>query len=92
MSRVFVFRCPECSKLERSDQPGEPCCTGPDPSRHEHDLQVMHLQWIEEKRVSNLEFIAPPDYSAMRARSPLIFPDTDERVKAAVKRSLILPG
>lgn len=38
---AFVFRCPECNKLERFDDAYEPMCTGPSPSRDEHTMTLM---------------------------------------------------
>lgn len=91
---TYVFRCPECAKLFRSDEPGEPCCDGPSESSHDHPLEVMHLVKIEDREVG---------FGARRAEGKLIMPNDlgwiDEEAKAVLGESvlserklIILPG
>ena len=87
---VSTFICPVCEKKVRQTEPGEPCCTGPSETRHDHEITVMWLHKIDIPKQSELGFLAPSAYAEARAEAPLIFLDTDPRVKAAVK--LILPG
>jgi len=62
---VYTFRCPVCAKFFRSEEPGEPCCTGPSETLDEHELAVMHLYSIERRAIA-------PDKAAARASGPLI--------------------
>jgi hypothetical protein len=40
---VYVYQCPLCRARFRYDDPYEPICTGPSPSRDEHAPEVMRL-------------------------------------------------
>jgi len=69
---VYVFGCPICHKEYRSDEPGEPCCTGPSETRDEHVLEVMHLLRVESTRY---EGNINPVKAGERAAGKLIMPD-----------------
>jgi hypothetical protein len=62
---TYVFKCPVCHKLIRSDEPGEPVCTGPSEMRDDHEHTVMHLHKRQSVEVS-------PEYGAARAEGPLL--------------------
>ena len=63
--RVYIFRCPLCAKTYRSEEPGEPCCTGPSESRDDHELTLMHLLRVDAIEIH-------PARAAVRAAGPLI--------------------
>jgi hypothetical protein len=65
LKSTFTFRCPVCAKTFRTDEPGEPCCTGPSEMRHDHDLAVMRLVQIDRREIS-------PIYAERRAHGPMI--------------------
>lgn len=48
----YTFVCCVCSKQFSSDEPGEPCCTGPSETRDDHPLQVMRLLRIDKEQVN----------------------------------------
>ena len=62
---VYTFICPVCAKIFRSQEPGEPCCTGPNESLDEHELTVMHLQTVDGIKFN-------PFHAWQRAQGPLI--------------------
>jgi hypothetical protein len=86
--KVYTFACPVCRKLFRSDESGEPCCTGPSESRDEHPMEVMHLHSIQEAEVN-------PTLAERRAQGPLILPGYLEELRDCVREQdmpkLILP-
>lgn len=45
---AYVFRCPLCGKHEESDDQYPPCCTGPHPSLHEHEMTPMDRVDVED--------------------------------------------
>lgn len=63
--KTYVFTCPVCRKTFCNDEPGEPCCTGPSETRHDHDLTVMHLLRVDRVDVH-------PVAAARRAAGPLL--------------------
>lgn len=70
--KVYTFRCPECSKTFRYDQPGEPLCTGPNESLDEHAPETMRLVsvWTLAKVDKNID----PALAEERANGPLWVP------------------
>ncbi len=63
--KTYVFRCPVCLKTFKTDEPGEPCCTGPSEMRHDHDLAVMRLHSVDRREIAPARAIA-------RSQGPLI--------------------
>ncbi len=45
---AYSFRCPVCGKIERNDDQYPPCCTGPHPSLHEHEMTPMARVDVED--------------------------------------------
>jgi len=80
---TYVFICPECSKLFRTDEPGEPCCTGPSETLDIHPMRVMRLLRMENKEVH-------PVLAAQRAAGKLLLPHDTEAIQREAK--LILHG
>lgn len=39
----YQYLCEVCGKHEYGDDPYTPCCTGPHPSLHEHEMTPMKL-------------------------------------------------
>lgn len=70
--RVYTFRCPECRKFFRAEEPGEPCCTGPSEMRDDHPMEVMRLVSVDDVEVH-------PDYAEARVVGPLKMPVELER-------------
>ena len=67
MKRVYTFHCPICRKRFTSDEPGEPCCTGPSEMRDDHPMEVMRLFEVNDIQVS-------PAAAERRAHGPLLLP------------------
>lgn len=65
-----------------SDEPGEPCCTGPSESRDDHEMVIMHLLSIENKQVS-------PEISDRRAAGVLLMPEMFHEVDDEAERILL---
>lgn len=82
--RVYTFQCQVCSKLFRTSEPGEPCCTGPSETRDDHELTVMYLLQIDDVEVD-------PARAAERAEGPLIIPTEEDREREKVRPLIILP-
>jgi hypothetical protein len=80
---TYLFRCPVCRKTFRSDEPWEPCCTGPSEMRHDHEMTVMHLERIDRREVG-------PQYAAARANGPMIQPPGDYLGGDVAVRELII--
>lgn len=49
---VYVFKCPLCQKLFRTDEPYEPVCTGPSENRDDHAPEVMRLVKKDAPKIS----------------------------------------
>lgn len=64
---TYVFGCPVCHKTHRSDEPGEPCCTGPSEMRDDHQMQVMRLLKVDRDD-------ANPARAEKRAKGELLMP------------------
>lgn len=72
-SLTYVFTCPICEKLFKSNEPGEPMCTGPSETRDDHEMVVMHLKSIDRADVN-------PVRAEKRAESGLIMPNAAPEV------------
>jgi hypothetical protein len=62
---TYVFRCPVCCKEFETDEPGEPCCTGPNESSDDHPHEVMRLARVHRRYVG-------AHYAERRAGGPLL--------------------
>ncbi len=62
---TYAFRCPVCANVFRSDEPGEPCCTGPS-WQDDHEMTVMRLLKIDRQEID-------PIRAEARASGPLLF-------------------
>lgn len=70
--KVYTFECPKCHKRFRTDNPGEPVCTGPSETRddHPHEKMLLH-SLVNADKVEK----RPDDVTARaRADSPLWVP------------------
>lgn len=72
MNVTYTFVCPMCSKRFTSDQPGEPCCTGPSEMRDDHPMETMRLLRVNREDVN-------PVRAEQRAAGELLLPGMDER-------------
>lgn len=70
---TYTFVCPLCCKQFRSDEPGEPCCTGPSEMRNDHPLEVMRLLRIDKDEVN-------PVLAERRAEGRLLMPSETEAI------------
>lgn len=70
---TYVFRCPVCAKTFRTDEPGEPVCSGPSEMRDDHMHEVMRLVKLERVEVH-------PLYGEQRAVGRLIMPYLTEPI------------
>ena len=84
--KTYVFTCPVCQKRFKSDEPGEPCCTGPSESRDEHPMEVMRLHSVQYEEVH-------PALAEARANGPLLMPGYLDELRDTVRElpKLILP-
>lgn len=73
LGAVYTFRCPVCGKDFRSDEPGEPCCTGPSETRDDHEMTVMRLHSVGYREIA-------PAYAEQRAGGVLLTPDLQREV------------
>jgi len=64
---TYTFICPVCHKFYRTDEPWEPCCTGPSEMRHDHEITLMRLHRVNKNDVH-------PALAQERAAGPLIIP------------------
>lgn len=78
MKLIYTFGCPECRKIFRTDEPGEPCCTGPSEMRDDHPHIVMELLCINKVEVN-------PAIAAQRAVGRLLMPHEDEAIRQDVR-------
>lgn len=80
---TYVFACPICHKQFRNDEPGEPCCTGPNETLDEHEMQVMRLLRVEQRDVG-------PQYAKKRAAGALLIPGGffDKQIEREVKLAI----
>ena len=69
----YVFTCPMCAKFFTTDEPGEPCCTGPSESRDDHEMVVMRLHRVDKIEVS-------PVMAEKRAAGQLIMPHMEKEI------------
>ena len=69
---TYTFGCPVCQKRYRSDEPGEPCCTGPSEMRDEHPMTTMLLVKVDQAEVN-------PARAEQRAAGELLLPEHGER-------------
>lgn len=76
MKPTYIFDCPMCSKRFKSDEPGEPCCTGPSESRDDHPMEVMRLVSVDYRQVA-------PIFSERRATGVLLMPGMEEAEQEA---------
>lgn len=79
---TYVFQCPTCSKFYRTDEPGEPVCSGPSEMRDDHPHEVMRLFKVEKVAVH-------PRFAERRAAGRLLVP-SDEREIEREARILLL--
>lgn len=77
---TYIFGCPICRKQFSYDAPGEPCCTGPNETADDHEMQVMRLIRIERREVG-------PQYAEKRAAGALLMPGSffDATIEREVK-------
>lgn len=80
-SYTYEFICPECSKTFRTDEPGEPCCTGPSESSDDHPMVVMRLAKLNKKEVS-------PIAAQLRVEGALLLPFQTEAVQRDAEKIL----
>ena len=71
---TYVFSCSVCHKEFRSDEPGEPCCTGPSEMRDDHEMVVMHLKSINQVEVH-------PEVAEKRSVGGLLMPWMEKSVR-----------
>lgn len=69
---TYTFICPLCKKTFKSDEPGEPCCSGPSETRSDHPLEIMRLLRIDRRDVN-------PVRAEQRAAGKLWMPWDDEQ-------------
>ena len=70
---VYIFTCPICRKLFSSDEPGEPCCTGPSETRDDNEMVVMRLLRVNREDVNPLR-------AEQRAMGELLMPHVEPEV------------
>jgi len=83
---TYVFGCPVCHKQIKSDEPGEPCCTGPLETSDDHEMEVMRLLRIEQRGIG-------PQYAQRRAEGMLLIPGgldgfADKAIEREVKLAI----
>ena len=70
--KVYTFACPTCRKHFKSDEPGEPMCTGPSETRDDHPAVTMLLHSVYN--LDKVEKRPDADTAAKRAEGGLWVP------------------